>query len=208
MAKYYYVSSWTDDSMENIPLWYMYTNRLRGVRIEADSDFVSLETDEDDRITNITNKDLIAFPCVHEVLDDFLVPVNYADEIEPCITNVRGFINSDAYNAIGRTKPTAWRFQNEVRFRIRGIEKSQMMKSGDNEFIKFSNSIMHNKPNRIAFADIEFRISNLINANFMLGLPLIKQIFEELESLVNKYIPDFKGELQKSNIHMRFITKS
>lgn len=62
IAENYYVSSWSESSEENIPLWYMYTDRMKGVRIEADFDFLQLEEDEySSRITNVTNPKAVIF---------------------------------------------------------------------------------------------------------------------------------------------------
>ncbi|MFA6808116.1 MAG: hypothetical protein WCR27_03900 [Eubacteriales bacterium] len=160
MAKYYYVSSWTCDDKENIPLWYMYTNELRGVRIEADETFVTLDEDEKSIIKNITDTTLIAYRVSCGKDNSFLVPVIYTDEYESCIDGYRGYIN-DRYNNVGRNKPTDWEFQKGVRFRIYGINKKYLASFGDNNFIKFSNSIINKKPNDIKYADIKFKINNL-----------------------------------------------
>ncbi len=40
LAKYIFVSCWSEDSEESIPLWHMYSAGMRGVRISLPSDFV------------------------------------------------------------------------------------------------------------------------------------------------------------------------
>ena len=206
MAKYYYVSSWTYDDKENIPLWYMYTNELSGVRIEVDETFVTLEEDETGKIKNITNPDLIAYRISYDKEDSFLVPVRYTDEYESCIDGPRGYINENV-TYIGMVKTTAWEFQKEVRFRIYGINKKYLGSFGDNDFLKFTNSIFNNKPNDIRYADVKFKIENLQNAKFMLGPAASQTEYEQLIFLVNKYIPNFKGQIQKSNLRIRFKSR-
>ncbi|WP_252247032.1 hypothetical protein [Clostridium sp. ZBS4] len=207
LAKYFYVSSWSKESQENIPLWYMYTNKMRGIRIEADSDFLELKEDsQSGQILNITNKDLIAFRLTYDKEDSFLCDVKYTDYLNSCLYERRGYINKEIYN-IGRIKPTAWRFQSEIRFRIYGISKRFIMPNGDFLNHKVWNSMFSNKENDVAFADIKFDINRFNNANFMLGPTSTKEDLLKLKNLVSKYIPGYKGQIQKSNLLIRFKEK-
>lgn len=42
-GRYTYISSWTDDSRENIPLWAMYTSDMQGVRIKMKKNIFDTE---------------------------------------------------------------------------------------------------------------------------------------------------------------------
>lgn len=59
LNKVTYISCWTNDSTESIPMWNMYSNNLSGVRIELDSDM--FEKTSSENIPIITNVDNITF---------------------------------------------------------------------------------------------------------------------------------------------------
>lgn len=203
MAKYIYVSSWTKDADENIPLWYMYTDKMSGIRIEADSDFLVLETDSEDKITNIINSNLIAYLIKSGKNGSFLTPVKYTNFFSSCINGPRGYINENIID-IGIIKPTAWSFQNEYRFRIYGINKKYLVNFGDNNFQRFFNAILNNKPNDISFVDVKFDINKFNTANFMLGPNTLDSDYLKLRSIVNEYLPNHSGQIQRSNLEIRF----
>lgn len=207
LAKYFYVSSWTKENEENIPLWYMYTNKMRGIRIEADSDFLKLEEDlKTGQILNIINKDLIAFRLVYGKQDSFLCDVKYTDYLKSCIFGKRGYINEEIYE-IGRIKPTVWKFQSEVRFRIYGISKKSTVNNGDILNQKVWNSMFSYKENDATFADIMFDVNRFNNANFMLGPASTEEDLLRLNNLISEYLPSYKGNIQKSNLLIRFKEK-
>lgn len=207
LSKYYYVSSWSLDGKENIPLWYMYTNGLKGVRIEADEDFLSIEEDRNGRVINITNKDTLVYPIVSGKDSSFLIPVKYQNYFEPCITSSRGYIDTDKFNDIGRVKTTSWEFQKEIRFRLYGINKKNMVSFGDNDFLRFSNSMINNRPNDTKYIDVKFDIEKMNNANFVLGPAAANDDFDKLNSLIKKYINKFEGSIEKSHLQLRFKQK-
>ncbi|WP_194190821.1 DUF2971 domain-containing protein [Clostridium chrysemydis] len=207
ISKYYYVSSWSFDGEENIPLWYMYTNELKGVRIEADEDFLNINTDKSGKVTNVTNDDTLVYPINSGKNSSFLIPVKYQNYIDPAITSERGYIDIEKFNDIGRIKPKAWEFQNEVRFRLYGINKKNVVKFGDNDFVKFINSIINEAINETKYIDIKFDIEKINNANFLLGPAAGEEDFDRLNSLIKKYITKFEGDIEKSNLQIRYKQK-
>lgn len=40
LGKFLFVSCWTDSNVESIPLWHIYTDKMRGVRISLESDWM------------------------------------------------------------------------------------------------------------------------------------------------------------------------
>lgn len=207
LAKYFYVSSWSKESEENIPLWYMYTNKMRGVRIEADSDFLELEEDlKSGQILNITNNNLIAFRLIYGKEKSFLCDVKYKDFLKSCIEGPRGYINPEIFQ-IGKVKPTVWKFQSEVRFRIYGISKKFLEKNGDFLNHRVWNSMFAYKSNDITYADIKFDINKLNNANFRLGPASTEEDMNKLKKIIYQYIPNYKGHIERSKLLIRFKEK-
>ena len=60
------------------------------------------------------------------------------------------------------------------------------------------------KENDVKFADIMFDVHRLNNVNFMLGPASTEEDFLKLNILISKYLPDYKGKIQKSNLLIRF----
>lgn len=204
LSKYYYVSCWSSNREESIPLWYMYTNRMRGIRIEVDSDFLQLTKDKQGNIIT-SNSNLVAYPIQYGNKASFLSPVKYSDVWQSVINGPRGYIN-DNFVDIGLVKPMAWEFQKEVRFRIYGINKKYLVNVGNNLFERFANSMFNNKPNDIDSVSIEFDIHNFSSANFVLGPASTNEDYETLTELIRQ-IPNFCGKIQKSSLQVRFREK-
>lgn len=210
-AKYIYISSWCKDSTENIPNWYMYTNKMRGVRIEADSDFLQLEEEnKTGKVLNIKNSNFVGFKINYENKKDFLNDVKYRGtylpEVQSGIDGVRGYPNENLYD-IGLVKPKAWEFQDETRFRIIGISKKYMAKFGDFLFQKVQNAIINGSPNDIPYIDILFNRDNLNNANFILGPEATDEDYIKLQQIIMNYLPGHTGYIQKSKLMIRFKEK-
>lgn len=207
LSPYFFVSSWSDNQDESIPLWYMYTDKMRGVRIEADENFLQLEQDyKDGHVLNITDPNLIAYKIVHGKKDSFLCKVKYTDTLTSCLETVRGYINENI-DEIGKTKPTAWSFQHEVRFRIYGIHRNYLVSYGDNLNIKVWNSMYAFRNNPIKYVDVKFDIGGLNNANFMLGPAATVEDTKTLKHLIMRYLPDYVGNVQLSDLKIRFKDK-
>ncbi|MEK3913019.1 DUF2971 domain-containing protein [Paenibacillus sp. FSL H7-0331] len=204
LSKYYYVSSWSSNQEESIPLWYMYTNKMRGVRVEVDSHFLQMNKDKQGNIIS-TNSNLVAYPIQYGNKDSLLSPVKYSAVWQSAINGPRGYFN-DNFVDIGLVKPVAWEFQKEVRFRFYGINKKYLINLGGSQFERFANSMFNNQPNDIDFADIEFDIHNFSNANFVLGPASTNKDYETLIELIRQ-IPNFCGKIQKSSLQIRFKEK-
>ena len=141
----HYVSCWTEDPVENIPLWKMYTSDMRGVRIGLKNIKLIIPTVKDPSTMNWM------------YCDDFLItPV---DHIRPCFQKIQyvddstlreitGKIvqkNKDVIeigkNGLGVTyhKSLYWKFQNESRFILQirsikdGFNESQIRELGGEE---------------------------------------------------------------------------
>jgi len=207
LANYFYVSSWSNNELENIPLWYMYTNEMKGVRVEADSNFLELEESTPDcRVLNIVKDDVIAYRLMYDNDDSFLCDVLYTDEQETCLPHPRGYISPNILN-VGSTKPRAWAFQSEVRFKLYGISKNDIAKYGDNLNQRVWNAMYAHKNNSCEYIDLKFDLTRLNNANFLLGPNSAESELIELQNLIKEYLPDHHGEIGKSKLLIRYKQK-
>lgn len=140
IGKFVFVSSWTDDVVESIPMWKMYTDPRCGVRIKLrknpflkhgtrGSDFekvlgATLE-DEKSRTTVMdTFLDLTAmleggYVSPQWWSGDILTKIEYTndlDKLEPSVGSCENGKNRIDLGLLGKYKNTHWRFQNEWRY--------------------------------------------------------------------------------------------
>ena len=140
IGKFVFVSSWTDDVVESIPMWKMYTDPRCGVRIKLrknpflkhgtrGSDFekvlgATLE-DEKSRTTDMdTFMDLTAmleggYVSPQGWSGDILTKIEYTndlDKLEPSVGSCENGKNRIDLGLLGKYKNTHWRFQNEWRY--------------------------------------------------------------------------------------------
>lgn len=204
-SRYYYASSWTICGEESIPMWAMYTDEMKGVRIEANDIFLSVDEDvKDCHIKNCVGNDVLAFKIYSENDDGFLVPVEYTKEKPRFLTgHPNGYINEEYYK-IGRIKPEAWAFQKEIRFLLQGISKKNIAKSEDTLFGKFINAAINQYRNDLEFIDLKFDLSKWKDANFILGPNTSDGDLENVKNMLSKYIKGFTGYVKKSDLQIRF----
>ena len=145
MGKYTFVSCWTDNEEESIPLWNLYTPKMKGVRIKMCSSDMFLKYKYKPGIYNTTsgtvtinNEELETyFPLeeqfnhIYTILnqglesDDFIRKVEYlADykELSQSAINLTGeaskpFLDINT-REVGKYKNKRWSFQEEVRFAL------------------------------------------------------------------------------------------
>lgn len=146
LAKATYLSCWTKDDEENIALWKMYTNNMRGVKITLRDNpfkrFIVPKGVQIDGLTEVT-KDLVSHLPVEKLYSDlsFFIPmfsdstptgktqsffkdVEYADDYESIYKNLitrneeLGSLQISSFFDIGKFKSKKWAFQKESRFTI------------------------------------------------------------------------------------------
>lgn len=127
-GKYAFVTCWTYDKEENIALWSMYTDKMKGVRIELPNNFL----DDDFRYIDSQLKEynLLSTP----IDDNFIikerkmhsksyetVKVNYTKDRSKIYPNVWEPDNKEyplVINRLGKNKSKQWEFQKELRYII------------------------------------------------------------------------------------------
>lgn len=146
--KYYFVSCWTANEEESIPLWNMYTPEMKGVRLKLPTQLFKLyeinlsdipefiqiaDTTQAPKGANIRVFSYMPYEVLHGE-DYFVMPNFFNDENWPLkveYTNDEALLNQDLieYNdhlqmthiksfEIAKYKKKVWSFQDEWRFRI------------------------------------------------------------------------------------------
>lgn len=127
-GKYCFVSSWTSEKEESIPMWNMYSN-MDGVRIRLPVNPFESYTWEDPMLKGsvvnsyIPEKDLYRENMFPLIEDKILHKVNYTDNEQLLYPNLRKEIQHGIHvgyyieiNKLGKNKNTSWKFQKEWRY--------------------------------------------------------------------------------------------
>ena len=142
-GKFIFVSSWTDDETESIPMWRMYTPKQRGVRIKLPTNpFVEYqataqEIEKTFGIPVLADKNIPApfktivpfeklfsgdFSIANYGIGNQLIKIEYVDEenlLNPTLVENKsdGSIGI-ALGDLGKYKNTYWEFQKEWRYKL------------------------------------------------------------------------------------------
>lgn len=140
LGKFVFVSSWTDDETESIPMWQMYTNPSAGVRIKMRKNPFAWHTTTGENLSKILgttlNEDGTSKDGVRTFLDlaemmsggyfspqawggKILEKVIYTDDLsilEPTVLSIVGDKKELKVGSLGKHKSTYWSFQNEWRY--------------------------------------------------------------------------------------------
>lgn len=122
-GKYAFVSCWTSDEKENIALWNMYTERMKGVRIKLPYDCLNDDCIEvKKQLAQAGNKLLLVCQNLFAYSSFECFKVNYTDIKEELFPKVWEPEKDKEYplvlNRLGKNKSVQWSFQNEWRYII------------------------------------------------------------------------------------------
>lgn len=119
-----FISCWTSGKNESIPMWSLYANNLRGVRIKLKQPIFdgssppSGITDHDCKIMVLNNlKNFIEREKDHEWVKYLFGPIKVSYKTDSKV-NVIGPENSLIVKNIGTIKPKHWEFEKEFRFLV------------------------------------------------------------------------------------------
>ncbi len=209
-SPYTYVSCWTENPRESLPLWHMYTNEGKGVRIGIEKDFIDWDKQSiafsvpsrQKHHKSISKESSGAFSVtfnptrIYRPLSDEMCyrKVNYASEkeyldFEKKIGRVRSFeIDEDLMREyIGRFRKDKWAFQEESRFIIYAVPyTSTDPVVSHNDFL---NLIRLNIPNQVPYIDVPIKAEKLRNIEVTLGPNINEGQGILAKALLNKYAP-------------------
>ena len=195
LGRFCFISCWTDDSAEMIPMWKMYTDIKEGVRIRlrkfpfAES-FTTEEDLNDPIVRAVFLKGKIenskAIIPVHTMIEkgfistgliqqkNILFEVKYTSEKEelyPQIVSQKGDITNLSLDKLGVYKNTGWSFQREWRYRLILLP----LDLKDQEHLQENSSIM---------------VNNIISGKALLpfsyyDIPIQEEAFEDMEIVIS-----------------------
>lgn len=152
-GKYCFVSSWTDDSSESIPMWNLYS-KLSGVRIRLPklpfikykwNDPLCPEQEIESYFSLKQLKEYDIFPYIPE--HNILYKVKYTEDADKIFPNIKDYVENGYhvdYEKLGKYKRSIWSFQNEWRYilYVRPVKLSDFLKSTSNGKIAYKKNIL------------------------------------------------------------------
>lgn len=142
LGQYVFVSCWTEEREESIPLWKMYSGNNHGVRIALDSNMFEGIVTKEEMMPNglyatncsfaglpkdkISNQDYYVLPVLSTKNKLFYCKVEYVEDINEKTKGAYQLNIGEgnkakchiAFGEIGKYKNLRWKFQQESRFRI------------------------------------------------------------------------------------------
>lgn len=200
LCKYTFVSCWTDDLVENIPLWKFYTN-MKGVRIKLPKypfkkyyikDYIEDDMEDNQEYIYVNpnefkNDNFIINPSVT------FSKINYVDDNmiykKTSSYNNGNCLEIDVEN-VGKIKRKSWDFQKECRYIINIIPISQDdIAKGTSAKTLRRNICINNNNLPIDYYDLKIDKDKFENMEITLGPAVSEGDRIIVQDLVKKYNP-------------------
>ncbi|MDE5585617.1 MAG: hypothetical protein K2I92_04640 [Muribaculaceae bacterium] len=221
-SPYTYVSCWTENSEESIPLWHMYSKGGVGVRIAIDKDCIvwdeqifkgqmlipGQEVYPPERkghgMISISYHPFAIYDplstkeCYYEINyvdnSDYDLPVSIgANRVVVEKTLTEG----DFKDYVGLYKDNKWEFQKETRFRIFMIPKNP---DDDEKLVDvFFNTVRDRIYNPFPYIDFPLKEESLKGLEVMVGPNATESHFLILEALRDRFLPSLSIEASELN---------
>jgi len=206
LSKFFYVTCWTNNTNENLALWNMYTQNMRGVRIGMDSNFVGKHIVSFKYVKLINSNNIGCYILeegdVSKVYTFSIfpfMPVNYLKESEFSLPNVHIYKPMDELphkydcGKIGITKSDYWGIENELRYRIQ-FQPLELLNDG---------KLNHPNAHFVQFDYLfcEINPESYQNMEIRLGPKCDESDYILVKSLLENYNP--KAELERSYIRIK-----
>ncbi len=174
IGQYIFVSCWTEDQEESIPLWRLYTEKGVGVRIGIDKEMFKTYSYNDGDVVNGVlmkgNAKTLLSADMLKMSDIFIVPifndnvfyrsVKYVDDIKKALENAVVKNAKGGYNfnltQWGAYKNKRWGFENESRFVLNIYPNTHHISSLKPEFASWICHVLDRGiPNSINYYDMD-----------------------------------------------------
>lgn len=215
-CKYVFVSCWTEEQEESIPLWKLYGGDFGGIRISLEQKmfkeyFVSNldfggPKSEGIVITKIPPKDLsnpqFWFPFILDYDNDlFYRHVRYVDNVFQYtkdaiqITDIkdgRGNVKTEM-KPFGYYKNKRWEFQNETRFVLYALPCNPILQGANPDFSTIvAQSLLKNIPLPFTYYDMQLKDGALDELEITLNPSASEAEKVIVQALIDKYAPNAK----------------
>lgn len=213
LGQYVFVSCWTENAEESIPLWNMYAGGENGVRISIDSDMFQdyLITDlnlpnglksSGALISKIPQEEFLqskyfVFPFFPTDTDMFYRKIEYVDDIASATNSIvqRTMIDAThanvnvAFSKVGKYKHKRWAFQEETRFAVTILPVNPFMIHPNDIGTDLLNALYNHHPLPFTSYFMNLKQCALNKMSITLNPSATKAQYILAESLCAKYAP-------------------
>ena len=224
IGQFVYVSSWTSESTESIPMWNMYASLNAGIRIKLKSNPFQLHNNTAQELQKVSKTSVIdntngqpvpsyipftemwekGFYCVQAMNEIVPHRVEYTQDenkLYPSILNTNGEQFSISLGEMGRYKNLHWEFQKEWRYilQILPLNLNQAPEMLEPSFQLVANRILHGVEKQ-AFPYYDMKIDDTAFSSMEITVSprLSPGNWVILESLIDKYNPS--AQINKSTL--------
>jgi hypothetical protein len=213
LGKYAFVSCWTEDKEESIPLWKMYSGNNHGVRIGMEPDMFEQNIVSDLTLPNgskmqgqltsmldpneFLHPDYFIFPFKSDLTELFYCHIEYVDDVKAKtegafkikMTDSEHASSTISFGEIGKYKNKRWAFQQETRFRIYAQPFNAVYGDANIGTIAL-NSYLENKPLPFSEYFISLRKDAIQNMEITLHPNSTQSDSVIVEALCSRFAPN------------------
>lgn len=211
ISKYCFISSWTDEKEESIPMWNMYSG-LGGVRISLPRNPFSMYKWRDplkceEIIESVfSEKDLFNDTMYPMIQDEILFEVRYTDDINILYPEVKEYVQNGFHlnlSKLGRNKRSSWSFQKEWRYALYfyPISLKEMISNIEKGKRKLRENIFSGNNLLPSSVFLKIRKECMDELEILCGPKMGPGSRVLLECLVKKYCP--RAKVTTSNLKLR-----
>lgn len=184
-GKHIFVCCFTDDEKESIPIWNMYAEQGKGVRLEFDGEIFNKFTDIKPVENNKEAKIIVA-------LNKNVYPIIYTDDEEKLYPTIKKEVDGEFGHYIGELgiyKNTNWDFQKEWRY-------SLIIYKGYN----INNKIMLDTRNiPVEYYDVNIKKNVFKNLKITLGYNIDYKEEEGIKDFIKRFNKKHKTNIEIKN---------
>lgn len=229
LGQYVFVSCWTENPEESIPLWKMYAGGGNGVRISIDSDMFQDYFISDLNLPNgmktqgsIISKipkdeyvrpDYFLLPIFNNVGEMFYRKIEYVDDVVGATNNIVQRTMTDDIHAnvniefakVGKYKHKRWAFQEETRFAITIMPINPLLVNPDDVSTSVINCFYGHRQLPFSSYFMNLKQSALNNMTITLNPSATHAHYILAEALCAKYAPGtiVKRSVLASNVKLK-----
>lgn len=220
LGRFCYVSCWTEENLESIPQWHMYSGDMSGVRISItfnnlsdvfvlkpyyfdDGNFLNIPT-------NMFPEKLSPMGMYPPYVPNYF-KVTYTEDRSLLQPKVYSYTKTDTgyeenihkLDLLGKFKSLKWQFQNESRFQIFltpwSMEDLEGLKTSE-EQVSLFRRLKDTKP-KLNYLDLDLNPELFNNVEVTLGPKISEEKKEIVKLIVDKYCPNII--ISESNLEIR-----
>lgn len=219
-----FVSCWTEDSEESIPMWNMYARGIAGVRIALEKDMFCDYLIKDIQLPNgqktqgsgycklppedFTNYNYWILPVTDINNEMFYRHVEYVNDVMEKTNKIVSLTKNEdgtftteiQLGKIGKYKHKRWEFQHESRFSLTAFAKNPLLQNTDEVGDIMINATIMNEPIPVDQYFMHLKDDVVENIEIVISPEANEEHRLIVEALCNQYLKNSKHKIRQSEL--------